>query len=207
VLALSEDQRDAVTELLNIGFGRAAASLSALTNARVELLVPEVEMCLIEELGAVLRPHISGEIASVHQVFSGPVAGDALLVLDRSSAEVLSQLLTDEILLPLAVDISAREVIAEVGNILLNACLGVFGNLLRVQVTFAVPSVTLDALEAVVSSLVVESEELSHAIVVHAEFRLKDSGVTGYLVMVLGVSSIERLMAAIDAWMARQQQS
>jgi chemotaxis protein CheC len=205
MIGLSEDRRDAVTELLNIGFGRAAASLSALTNARVELLVPEVQMCRIDELSAVLRPHVSGEIASVHQVFSGPVAGDALLVLDRASAEILSQLLTDEILLPLSVDISAREVIAEVGNILLNACLGVFGNLLQVQVTFAVPSVTLEALEAVVSSLIVGREELSHAIVVHAEFKLKDSGVTGYLVMVLGVASIERLMAGIDAWVEGQR--
>ena len=49
---------------------------------------------------------------------------------------------------------------------------------------------------------VVGRDELSHAIVVHAEFRLKDSGVTGYLVMVLGVASIERLMTAIDAWIA-----
>ena len=40
MVVLSDERRDAVTELLNIGFGRAAASLSALTNARVELLVP-----------------------------------------------------------------------------------------------------------------------------------------------------------------------
>jgi chemotaxis protein CheC len=202
---LSETRRDAITELLNIGFGRAGASLSALTNARVDLLVPEVQMCRIEDLGAILRPRLSGDIASVHQVFSGPVAGDALLVLDRASAEILSQLLTDEVLLPLAVDMSAREVIAEVGNILLNACLGVFGNLLEVQVTFTVPSVTLEALEAVIGSLVVGREELSHAIVVHAEFRLKDSGVSGYLVMILGVSSVDRLMAGIDAWQAEHE--
>ena len=39
-------------------------------------------------------------------------------------------------------DASGREVITEVGNIVLNACLGVFGNLLKVQVTFAVPRFT-----------------------------------------------------------------
>ena len=31
----------------------------------------------------------------------------------------------------LSIDASAREVITEVGNILLNACLGTFGNLLK----------------------------------------------------------------------------
>ena len=78
------------------------------------------------------------DVASVHQIFSGPVAGDALLMLDPSGAAMLKELLTDEPALPLAIDASAREVITEVGNILLNACLGTFGNLLNVQVSFSV---------------------------------------------------------------------
>ena len=72
-------------------------------------------------------------MATVHQIFSGPVDGDALLVLDRNSAAILKELLTSEPPLPLEIDRSAREVITEIGNILLNACLGTFGNILKVQ--------------------------------------------------------------------------
>lgn len=199
-MILTIDQRDALTELINIGFGRAAASLSRLTGHRVQLEVPQVMMCPVGELSAALRPYIDGEIASVHQVFTGPVGGDALLVLDQRSGGILKELLTNEPALPLSIDASAREVIAEVGNILLNACLGMFGNLLRVQVSFAVPSVTLEALEAVLESVIVDREGLRYALVVHAGFRLKNSSVTGYLIIVLSVASVDRLLRAVDNW-------
>jgi chemotaxis protein CheC len=199
-MVLTTEQKDALAELINIGFGRAAASLSRLTGHRVQLEVPQVMMCPVGELGDSLRPYIDGEIASVHQVFSGPVGGDALLVLDQRSAGILKELLTSEPALPLSIDASAREVIAEVGNILLNACLGMFGNLLKVQVSFAVPHVTLEGLESVVQSVIVEREGLRYALIVHAGFRLKNSSVTGYLIIVLSVASIDRLIRAIDIW-------
>ena len=59
---------------------------------------------------------------------------------------MLKELLTNEPALPLAIDASAREVLTEVGNILLNACLGTFGNMLKVQVSFSVPHLNLDTL-------------------------------------------------------------
>jgi chemotaxis protein CheC len=199
-MLLTAEQKDALTELINIGFGRAAASLSRLTGHRVQLEVPQVMMCPVAELGDALRPYIHGEIASVHQVFSGPVGGDALLVLDQRSGGILKELLTDEPALPLSIDASAREVIGEVGNILLNACLGMFGNLLRVQVSFTVPHVTLEGLEAVLQSVVVDREELRYALMVHAGFRLKGGSVTGYLIIVLSVASVDRLIRAVETW-------
>ena len=199
-MRLTAVQEDHLTELINIGFGRAAASLSKLTGHRVELEVPNVTMCPVGDLGATLAPYIDGEIASVHQVFTGPLGGDALLVIDHRSGGILKELLTNEPALPLAIDASAREVIAEVGNILLNACLGMFGNLLKVQVSFSVPHVALEALEEVLESLVVDQEGLRYALVVHAGFRLKGSSITGYLIIVLSVASIDRLMRAVDAW-------
>jgi chemotaxis protein CheC len=197
---LTDTQTDALTELINIGFGRAAASLSRLTGHRVQLDVPEVVMCPVAELSDALRPYVEGEIATVHQVFSGPVRGDALLVLDQRSGGMLKELLTNEPPLPLSIDASGREVIAEVGNILLNACLGMFGNLLRVQVSFSVPHISLESLEGVLQSVVVEREGLRYALVVHAGFRLKGGSVTGYLVIVLSVASVERLIRAVEMW-------
>ena len=43
-MELSPVQQDALVELLNIGFGRAAASLSQLTGHRVLLDVPQVTL-------------------------------------------------------------------------------------------------------------------------------------------------------------------
>jgi chemotaxis protein CheC len=198
-------QQDALIELINIGFGRAAAALSKLTGHRVQLEVPQVTMCPIEEMADRLRPMVANELVTVHQIFSGPVEGDALLVLDQRSAAILKELLTSEPALPLEIDRSAREVVTEIGNILLNACLGTFGNLLKVQVSFSVPHLTLETLGSVVESIAVDREGLRYALIVHSSFRLRDSSLTGYLVIVLGVASIERLIAALEAWEREQR--
>jgi chemotaxis protein CheC len=197
---LTDFQRDALTELINIGFGRAAASLSRITGHRVVLEVPQVAIHPISEVNAALSGVVRGDIATVHQVFSGPVAGDALLVLDTAGAALIKQLLTDEMPLPLAMDASGQEVVTEVGNILLNACLGMFGNLLKVQVSFSVPRLTLETLGIVLDSITVERQELRYALVVHAGFRLRDNSLSGYLVIMLGVSSLDRLLTAVEVW-------
>jgi len=193
-------QQDALIELLSIGFGRAAASLSQLTGHRIVLEVPQVSVHPITMLDSALRSVVSDEVASVHQIFSGPVAGDALLILDYKAAGMLKELLTDEAPLPLPLDASAREVLTEVGNILLNACLGTFGNLLQVQVSFSVPQLNLDSLSAILRTLVVNREGLRYGLVVHAGFRLRDAEVTVYIVIVLSVASLDRLIRSVEAW-------
>ncbi len=205
-MELTASQCDGLVELLNIGFGRAAASLSQLTGHRVLLEVPQVSVHPIVELNKVLRPLLTDEVASVHQIFSGPVGGDALLVLDYAAAGSLKELLTNEPALPLPIDGTAREVLTEVGNILLNACLGTFGNLLKVQVSFSVPHLSLDTLQHVLQSLMVGSEGLRYALVVQAGFKLKDAEVTGYLVIVLSVASLDRLIRAVEQWEDNQGQ-
>jgi chemotaxis protein CheC len=200
MIELTALQQDALVELLNIGFGRAAASLSQLTGHRVLLEVPQVTLQPIEEVGESLGRVVPGYVASVHQIFSGPVAGDAMLILDEGGAAMLKELLTSEPALPLAIDASAREVITEIGNILLNACLGTFGNLLKVKVSFSVPHLSIEHVAAILESLKIAHEEIRYALVIHAGFRLRDTQVAGYMVIVLSVASLDRLMHAVDAW-------
>ncbi len=197
---LTEHQTDAITELINIAFSRTAAALSELTGARVLLDKPQVELHTIDQLGTKLHDYIKGEIATVHQIFSGPVAGDALLLLNYDGAVTLANLLTDAPVATPQLDTSAREVLTEVGNILLNACLGTFGNLLRVHISFSVPRLHLEELNDMLHTLTIGADELRYALVVYTNFRLRDSAVGGYLALVLGVASLERLLQAVEGW-------
>jgi chemotaxis protein CheC len=206
-MELTALQQDALVELLNIGFGRAAASLSQLTGHRVLLDVPQVTLHAVDEVGDALGRLVQGHVASVHQIFTGPVAGDALLILDESGAAILKELLTNEPALPLSIDASAREVITEIGNILLNACLGTFGNLLKVHVSFSVPHLSIEHVGAILESLMVEQQGIRYALVVHAAFRLRDTQVTGYMMIVLSVASLDRLIRAVEEWERTQHGS
>jgi len=203
-MELTESQRDALTELINIGYGRAAGALSELTGYRINLEVPTVAIHPVEETTSLLREIISGDVASVNQVFSGPVAGHALLLLDERAALLLTELLTDEKVPSRKIDTSVREIITEVGNILLNACLGVFGNQLKVQVTFSVPRINVDSIEGVLNSITVRDQELRYALMIHMRFNLRAKDVKGYMVIILGVTSLERLMSELKNWEERQ---
>ena len=204
-MELTVAQKDALTELINIGYGRAAGALSELTGYRITLEVPRVSMHEIEEVTPLLADVIRGEVASVNQMFSGPISGNAMLLLDEQSALVLSRLLTDERSPSRELDSGAREIITEVGNILLNACLGVFGNLLQVHVSFAVPRLHVESLQHILESINIESEEkLRYGLVIHTRFRLRASNVTGYMIIILGITSLDRMLRELENWENRQ---
>jgi chemotaxis protein CheC len=203
-MELTENQRDALTELINIGYGRAAGALSDLTGHRIELDVPRVAIHSIDKTTEMLREVINGDVASVNQIFTGPVSGNALLLLDERAALMLSELLTEGKTPSRSLDASVREVITEIGNILLNACLGVFGNELQVQVTFSVPKMNVDSVEGVLHSITVRNQELRFALMIHMRFHLRAKNINGYMVIILGVVSLDRLMLELKRWEERQ---
>jgi len=203
-MELTPAHQETLTELINIGYGRAAAALSELTGRRINLDVPKVAVYPVQEIGTALKDVLSGEVASVHQVFSGPVSGNALLLLDRDAALMLNSLLLDSPVHSGRLRAPEREALTEVGNIVLNACLGVFGNLLQVQVTFSVPRLNVESIDGVMASISVRSEEVQYALMVHTHFTVRDSDVRGYLVIILGITSFSRLLQELDSWEKRQ---
>ena len=203
-MKLTERQSDALSELINIAFARTGAALSELTGHRVVLNPPEVAVYRTEELRPVLAKFVPGDVASIHQVFAGPVAGDAVLILNYAGAVQLTDLLTDGHQPSVFLDESAREVLTEVGNILLNACLGMFGNLLNVHVTFSVPRLHLETLDELIESTTTDKAEMHYALVIYTAFQIRDSSVKGFLVIVLSVASLDRLIQEVDVWEAQQ---
>jgi chemotaxis protein CheC len=202
-MELTASQKDTLTELINIGYARAAGALSDLTGHRISLAVPEVAIHEIEEITPLLHKVVAGEITSVNQFFGGSISGNAILLLDHSAAVLLNRLLTDR---PQAgeLDQSAREVIVEVGNIVLNACLGVFGNLLQVQISFSVPHLQIDDIEQIMRSIRIQDQSFRYALMIHTRFHLRASDVSGYLVIILGVTSLDRVLLELRKWEERE---
>lgn len=202
-MELSTSQQDTLTELINIGYARAAGALSDLTGHRITLAVPEVAIHEIEKITPLLQEVIDGEITSVNQFFGGSITGNAILLLDKSAALLLNRLLTDR---PEAgaLDESAREVIIEVGNIVLNACLGVFGNLLQVQMSFSVPHLQVDDVAHIMRSIRIQDQTFRYAMMIHTRFHLRASDVSGYLVIILGMTSLERVLVELRRWEERE---
>ena len=82
-MELTGDNRAALEEMINIGYGRAAAALSELTRQRIVLEAPKIDIHPIDLIQDALRGLLEGEVSSVHQVFSGAVSGHACAGLAR----------------------------------------------------------------------------------------------------------------------------
>lgn len=197
-MQLNTQQKDALCELINIGFGRAASALSILVGQRVIIEAPFVNLYPLMELQTVLNTLSEGEITSVHQVFSGRISGTAMLLMDNASSSALSNLLTGGVQSD-DVEERDREVMQETGNILLNAFTGSFGNLLQVHVSFTVPRVHYNSLHNMLNSLLIDQRELEYALVVRVNFQVTSDNVSGYVIIVMGVHSMEFMLEAMRA--------
>ena len=189
---------DSLSELFNVGLHRAAASLSEITGQRIHVDMPKLVVCPIAEIEKPLADLVGGEIATVHQLFGGAVVGDAVLLIEHDKAALLAKLMTSgEAAGGGRLDQSAREVIAEIGNIVLGACLSGFGDMLELPVSFSVPRIHIESLKSILGSLRTDTTEPQYAVIVATQFRLSELAVDGYMVIAIPATSLSRITHAL----------
>lgn len=195
---LSQVDLDALTELFNVGLYRAAASLSSLTGQRINVDMPRLWISTIGEAEERLLALMSNELATVHQNFGGAVAGDAALLMEYDKAALLAHLMTSGGAgAGGQLNESAREVLAEVGNIVLGACLSSFGDMLHMRVSFSVPRIQVDSLNMIMRSMHDDSHDEHFAVIAATRFRLSELAVDGYLIIVVGAKSLGIINTAL----------
>lgn len=197
MIKLKEVEKDALGEIVNIGFGRAASALSTLVNQRVILEAPDVSVYPIEELEEQVGELAGTSLVNVHQVFRGKLTGDAMLLMNTPSAVTLVDLLEGRSRAPRSLTAEDRETLVEMGNIILNAFIGSFGNLLKVHLTFTVPHFDLSTLGDTLRALSLDGQDVEYALVVRIRFCLKSGDVSGFLLIVMGIQSLQVLLEAM----------
>ena len=198
-MELTAERKDALTEMVNIGFGRAAGALADLTKHRIVLQLPEVTIHSINRLTPALEEVLVGEVTCVHQMFGGSTCGNAILLLDRAATLGLAELVTgnlrgDEL------DITGRDAITEVGNVLLNASVGAFSNLMKMNIRFTVPQLKIEQVQEIMQSVRIDGESIECAMMVRTRFEVRGSDVSGVLVILLGITFMEQLIDGLGEW-------
>jgi len=149
VLNLTELQRDTITELLNIGMGRAAAALSEMVGEEVALSVPSVEVLSRRDAAVLVREKGCERIVAVLQEFSGFFGGGTMLVFPADkSLDLVHSLIKDTFPLDIMTEME-QEALMEIGNITLNACIGSIANILQSEVSSSLPSFLRGPCEAI----------------------------------------------------------
>ena len=192
----SPEQLDALSELMNIGVGRSAAMLNEMIGSAIELIVPSVKVLKISQLTVELGQSRSGTYSFVRLPFQGQIHGTAALVFPPDSAAQLVAVLTGEEPGTPDLDSVRAGTLSEVGNIVINGVMGSLGNLLRIPLTYDLPSYFEGLPEQVVEHHLAATDP--EMLLAHTRFSVRDLEVQGTILLVFEVRSFDALLSAVD---------
>lgn len=200
-MELTELERDALTELVNMGVGRAATHLSRMVFDQVLLSVPSIEIVSHGEAARYLEQRERNGLVAVEQTFRGAFDGRALLIFpETNSLELARIVLGGDLSLEEIVDLE-QDALAEIGNIILNGCLVVIANILKNELDISLPSVRRGGGMEVLREVQGTEDEL--VLFLHIDFAMQDHSIRGYIALLMGLSSLEALKVLIRAFIER----
>jgi chemotaxis protein CheC len=192
---------DALTEVVNIGVSRAAASLGEMVGEQVFLSVPSVAITSPARAAELIGERETSVLVAVRQGFEGEFSGSALLIFpEKNSLELVRAVAGSHLSLEDILELE-QEALAEIGNVILNGCMATIANLLQRRLTISLPQIVTGSPE----ELFHKSPSLLRDVVlfIHIDFNLKGRELSGYVAMVMDLPSLAALKTLVDEFIRR----
>ena len=195
--SLNDLEKDAISEVFNIGISRSAASLSEMVGKEVLLSVPSLSISQFSEAVAELSSS-SGNISGVLEEFDGSVAGNAILLFPHDKTMELMKLIyppemTDDILLEMEDD-----TMSEIGNILLNATLSSLSEILDEEILNQIPKAISGSVEDVLHTSNMAKSGHEHVLRMNLTMTIADANINGevsFLIIIKSIQSFKQKLA------------
>jgi len=199
MIDLDELERDALTELLNMGVGRAATYLSRMVSDQVSLSVPAVSIVAREAALQALTRSEPSPFVAVSQNFQGRFSGRALLIFPEvNSLELVRAAVGAGYSLEEIVDLE-QEALTEMGNVILNGCLSVIANSLKETLNISLPNLLRGDGRTVLygdeETGTVSGDEL--VLLLYIDFSIRSRNIRGYIALLMDLPSLTNLRELI----------
>ena len=194
---LTGDQRDALQEIANIGMGQAGSSIGGIWCEGGRLAIRRMGRGEGLDIPAG-RQQLVGEknILAVRQAFHGQIRGEVIIVFSGGPPRELAELMgyddTDRV--------EEIELMLDVANILVGACLGGVASTLDVDIGFSAPSIM--GLDIAPRDLIPLSEiQHNRALFIEVCFTLETKSFACHLIVMMPPSEIARLGKELDRFL------
>ncbi|MCK8058269.1 MULTISPECIES: hypothetical protein [unclassified Fusibacter] len=197
---LNEFEQDVLGEQINLFIGQAASYLSEMINRKIILSIPKVSLIDRSSTSLInLNTQLNGYLLSSSIEFGDALMGKAQLVFEAAKVKKLVAMVMGEAFSEgddlndfLDTDL---DVVKEIGNIILNAVIGGFGNIMHTKVTFDIPNMNVfdqkDLQEAV------EVNNGSYLLVMDLSFNVAQTDIDGLIICTLSIESVDALTAKL----------
>lgn len=195
---LSELEYDALNELFNIGVGRAASAMYELLNEELKLSVSTAKILPQSSLTEELQLQAK-RICGVQQNISGLFRANAILLFPEDKSLELVRLMLSETTSHDAMTEMQQESLCEIGNIILNACVGTMANLLNHECHTSLPNFYRGTMDQVLGNTNAQSSELT--LIIYINFLLEKQEIRSYLVFLMDTISLADLKVVLQAFL------
>ena len=186
-IALTEDQRDALQELMNISMGQAANSLAHLIETKIGISIPNITA--VTPVGLYDLVSHNQQAYYTRQSFLGDIHGEVMSILTLNGLAEVAELLEYE--QPLS-DNDIQETILELSNILAGACLAGLSEQLELATNLQMPTLFAPQKSDFTRF------DWQHSLVMEVRFDIQISSFTMRVVFCLDDASLSRLKHTID---------
>ncbi|MFZ6742208.1 chemotaxis protein CheC [Undibacterium sp. JH2W] len=198
--SLTELHLDALSEVFNVGAGRAAASLSDIVGEEVRLSVPSVEIRKSSEIDVSSMGLQSERFGAVHQTFSGSFEAEAILLFTEEHAlEIVRDMMGSQISLEDLAEFE-QEAMCELGNIILNACLSAMADMLNIPLNCSLPDYSVATTEEIFRR-VSDDLEQPYVLLLHIDLAIERRHSEGHLIFLLSSTSLKDLIIQLERFL------
>ncbi len=199
---LSDLERDALTELVNIGVSRAAAGLRKMVSEQVLLSVPSVEVVSRHTAASLVGERESDQLTAVRQDFAGAFSGRALLIFPQGNSQELIRAVVGETIAADDLAEMEQEALAEIGNVVLNGCLATMANMLHESLSMSLPKVVQGDSKRLFE---IDDSPGNDGLVLflYINFVLHNRDIRGYIAMLMDLPSLTALKLLIGDFISR----
>ena len=200
MIELTELQLDALVEIFNMGVGNAASAMSTIVNEEVTMSVPTITFQSRTEAAATLSNQEARSICGVSQHYQGAFSTDAILMFpEEKSLEIVRLMVGDAVSTEELTEME-QEAMSEIGNIILNACVGTLANIFSRPLEGSLPSYLVGSSNDILQ--VNERTSADIVMMLHIDFSLEKHDISGYVAFLLDMSAMLDLCQHIDRFLA-----
>lgn len=201
-IVLTDLERDALTELVNIGVSRAASSLRKMIGEEVLLSVPAIEAMAPQDAARLIGERETDGLVAIQQQFEGAFSGRALLIFPEATSLDLVRAIIGNDVPPEQIVELEQEALAETGNVILNGCLATMANMLRRSLTISLPEVVRgDSARMFAISQDRSADGL--VLFLYINFSVRNRDIRGYIAMLMDLPSLTALKELIAGFIER----
>jgi chemotaxis protein CheC len=201
-VSLNELERDALTEIVNIGVSRAAVNLRKMVGDQVSLSVPSIEVVTQRRAARLISEREIAQLVAIRQDFSGAFSGRALLIFPEANSLELVRAVTGDELTAEEVLEMEHEALAETGNIILNSCLATMANMLRRPLTMTIPEV-LRGDGAVMFEISDDMPSDGLVLFLYIDFAVRRRDIRGYIAVLMDLPALTMLKQLLGEFIER----